>query len=317
VAKALSRRARRDLWILRIFAAAISVLLWATVVGGKRGEVSRSVRIEYLLPKNLIIANNVPREVTLRVTGARAFLKDFETLNLTLPVDLSNRKQGTYDLPLQEDMFNLPLGLRAVAITPNLINLRLDRSVSRRVPVRPVLNSSLPEGMLIRRVLTTPSTVEIFGSAARIQAVENLPTESIAVSGSSLEQRFEVGFNFSELGGIQVDEQDRSVSVLVQLEGVVERRWVRKIPVRVLAPAGSAGFSTERLGIKPESVSLLLEGPQAAMQALQESEIEVNARLTSLQPGTYRLRLDWGLNPEIRVVRRSSDWVEVTIPSRK
>ncbi len=313
MAKVESKRARRDLWILRLFAAGISLLLWATVVGGKRGEVTRTVKVDYILPKNLIIANNVPREVTLRVTGARAFLRDFETLNLNLPVDLSNRKQGSYDLPLQEEMFNLPLGLRAVSITPNLINLKLDRSVSRRVPVRPVLTSSLPEGMLIRRVLTTPSTVEVFGSAARVQAVESLPTEAIAVSGSSLEQRFEVGFNFSEVNGVRVDDQDRSVSVLVQLEGVVERRWVRRIPIRVLPPTGEEAMRVE---VKPDFVSLLLEGPQAAMKSLVESEIEVNARLSSVRPGKYRVRLDWGLSPEIRVVRRSSDWAEVTIPSR-
>src|SRR5690606_14263656 len=84
---ALARR-RRDLWLLRAVALVITLLLWVTVLGGKKVEVTKRVTLDYQYPKNFIIANQVPSEVTFRVSGPRAFLNEFQERPVSIPINL-------------------------------------------------------------------------------------------------------------------------------------------------------------------------------------------------------------------------------------
>jgi len=313
------RRTRKDIWLFRAVALIISVILWMTVLGGERVEINKIIYFEYLTPEHLMISNNATREITVRVAGPQAFIKDYEARRVTKSIDLSKADQREYEIAIRDDMLDLPLGLHAVSIPQQTLLVRLDRAAWKRVPVRAAFLGSLPEGFRVTNVTLKPSTVEIRGPESRLRSIDSLVTDGITLASDALVQEFDTKVSVKEHPGVLVDEQSQQIHVTVQIEGTLKRRSVDKIPVRVRL-AGATGRRTlnlARTGIQltPADVTFLLEGPEEAMKDLGRGSVDVWAEIPELTEGLQRVRLDWGLPPGVRVVKRSTDWVEVLVPS--
>ena len=314
----VSKKVKRDLWILRLVAFLISVLLWITVLGGKKVEVTKKVFLDYQLPKNLVIANQFPREVTFRFSGPRAFIKDIEERNIVIPVDLKAVRIGEIEFILREDLIDVPLGLKVISFSPAAIPLKIDRAVTKRVPIRPVFSGQLPEGMKITGITLRPSTVEVRGAQSRLLTIESVPTEPISLSSNSLKQEIDAQLSLVDYPGIYLDDQARFVHVSAELEGAIERKWIKQVPVMLRVGTGARGKSVDAstlgIQIRPKTIDFWLEGPSSVLSKMTNLDIQVWAEIPVLKGGSYRSRLDWTLNPDIRVVRRSADLVDVVVP---
>jgi YbbR domain-containing protein len=312
------RRARRDTWLLRAAAMVISIMLWMTVLGGKKVEMTKKIPLDYQLPKGLVISNQVPREVSYRVAGPRAFLKEIEDREMTIGIDLTSFNVGEYEVPIREDMLDVPLGLRVLSVSQSTIPLKIERVVPKWVPIRAVFAGQLPAGIRIARVTLKPSTVEIRGAPSRLQSIESVPTEPITPSPNSLKQETDVRLSMLELPGIHVDEGAKVVHVVAELEGSLSRKWIQNVPITVRIGAGrNAKYvdpTTLGIRIKPATVNFILEGPDEVISKLKPKDVEVWAEIPALKQGRYKARLDWRLAPELRVVKRSTDSVEVVVP---
>lgn len=312
------KRTRRDVWLVRAVALVISIILWMTVLGGERVEITKSFQFDYQLPEQLMIANAVPTELSFRVSGPQAFIKDFENRSITRSIDLTKAELGDYEVEISEEMLDLPLGLHLVSAPQDSIVLKLDRAAWKRIPIRAVFSKQLPEGFRVSSVTLKPSTVEVRGPESRLRSIDTLPTEVISLSGDSLIQEFEARIGLDEYPGIIVDEQSRAVHVSVELEGSLARSSISMIPVklRLIETEGRRVINQSREGITvtPSKVDFVLEGPAEIIRTLRRRNIDVWAEISELTPGLQRVRLDWGLPPEVRVIKRSSDWVEVDIP---
>ncbi|MBS1982801.1 MAG: hypothetical protein JST16_01405 [Bdellovibrionales bacterium] len=317
--KNLLLRSRRDTWLLRGIAAVISLLLWITVLGGKKMEITKKVVLDYQLPKELVIANQAPHEVTFRVTGPRALIREVEDRAKSIPIDLSAAKVGDYEVVIREEMLELPLGLKVVSVSQSSIPLRLDRMATKRVPMRPVFAGQLPVGLKVVSLTFKPSTVEIHGASQKVVGIDAVPTEPISLSANSLRQEFEVKLNLDDLSGVSVEEPFRVVHLVAELEGSLSRKWLKNVPItlrvrsggstRVVQDPGSLGIR-----LRPSVVNFLLEGADKVVSKLKSSDVEVWAEIPELKAGTVRSRLDWRLSPDVRVVKRTSDWVDVVVP---
>jgi YbbR domain-containing protein len=318
-AERLFKRTRRDLWLFRFVALIIAILLWLTVLGGERFEINKVVFLDYQVPEHLVISNSAPREIVLRVAGPQAFIKDYEARRITRTVDLTKAQQGEYEVPLHEAMFDLPLGLHMISVSQSSVTVRLDRAAWKRVPVRAAFVGTLPEGFRVTSVTLKPSTIEVRGPETRLRSLDSLSTEGITLASDSLIQEFDTKISLRDHPGLLIDEQQQVVNVTVQLEGSLARRSIDKIPVRVRLEGGASNrrilnLRSNGIQLTPSEVTFLLEGPEEIMKDLSRQSVDVWAEIPELREGIQRVRLDWGLPPGVRVVRRSSDWVEVSIP---
>jgi YbbR domain-containing protein len=314
------RRTRKDIWLFRAVALVISIILWITVLGGERVEINKVIYLDYQTPEHLMISNNAPREMTIRVAGPQAFIKDFETRKITKTIDLTKAEQREYEVSITDQILDLPLGLHIVSIPQQSIMVRLDRAAWKRVPVRASFQGNLPEGFRVSNVTLKPSTVEIRGPESRLRSIDSLLTEGITLATDSLIQEFDVRLSLREHPGVIVEEQNQQVNVTVQIEGSLIRRSLDRIPVRVRLAGGDGRRSlnlTRSGGVKvtPSEVTFLLEGPEDLMKNLSRANVDVWAEIPEASEGPQRVRLDWGLPPGVRVVKRSTDWVEVFVPA--
>jgi len=313
VARRFWRRTKKDIWIIRFVALIISVILWILVMGGKKVALTKVASLDFQLPAHLMLSNQPPTEVSIRVVGPQAFLDEFDRRKLVIPVNLSKNSSGDVEIKIEPQMFKIPLGVQLESITPRVIPLKLGLAAKKRVPVRAVLSNQLPEGIKILSITTRPSTVEIRGPESRLQSIESVKTDAITISPNSLKQEYDVSLATKELPGIILGEQISVVNVTVQLEGSLARKWFRRIPIRVKIGDAILTAKDRRLRVKPAFVDFLLEGPQGVLAKFDMKNFDVWAELSDMKAGTVEAHVNWALPPELRVVQRSSDIVEITV----
>ncbi len=311
-------RRLRDKGLVALVALLFSVGLWFRVVGGEKAEVTKTVQLDYKLPKDLILFSPSPTEVTVRVKGPAPFVSEFQKQELTIPVDLTQYGSGEHDYVFSPDQFKKPIGVDMTMINPPSMKVFLDRELRRRVAIRPVLSTQLPEDYKIESLVVQPSTIEVKGSRIRLGLLSSLPTEIIYLTDNSLNQHFEVALNLADFWGVETTEKISTVHVEVNLKGPSKRKLFRNIPVRlkVGAPSRSRSVSLDdkNIRLRPKSVDLLLEGPQSMLDQMDPEKIDVWVQIPEFKKGTYQPRLTWKLAPEMRIIDRSTDTITVQIP---
>ncbi len=313
MARRFWKRTKKDIWIIRFVALTISIILWIMVMGGKKVSVTKTATLDYQLPPHLMLANQPPVEVSIRVVGLPAFIEEFDRQRRVIPINLTKSSVGDVEIKLEDEIFKLPLGVTLESVSPRLIPLKIGVAITKRVPVRAVIGNRLPEGVRLTSITTRPSTIEIRGPESRLQSIESVKTDPITVSPNSLRQDFEVSLNTKELPGIQFGDQLSVVSVTVQVEGSFARKWFRKIPIRVKIGDTKLTPKDRRIRVAPPVVDFLLEGPQRVLRNFELNDFDIWAEVTELKQGRINARIDWSLPPELRVVQLSHDIVEVSI----
>jgi len=310
-------RTYRDLWLLRAVALIISILLCLTVLGGKRVEIIKKFQLDYQLKKGLVLGNQAPQEVQVRVIGPRAFMKEFQDRQSSIPIDLTKFQAGDFEVPLKEEMFDVPLGIKVLSMSQNGIPLRIDYLSSKRVPIRAVFAPGLGEDLKVKSVTFKPSTVEIQGSRGRLITIDAIPTEAMVISNDNAKQDVEVKLTTSDFPGVSIREIDRMVQASIEVEGELVQRLFAKIPIEIRVGSGAQMKIIDSLkrGVKlhPEFASFTLEGSAKKILQMTHEDIEAWVEIPVAKNGLQRSKLVWKLSPDVRVVKRSTDWVDVKL----
>jgi uncharacterized protein (TIGR00159 family) len=104
-------------------------LLWVSVIGIRRGEVSFNVPIEYYsMPQNLLIMGEPPREINVRLKGSQRLLSSIKPDQIRARVDLSNTRNGLNQIPLSEANINTGPGISVTNFYPRSIRLQLSQT---------------------------------------------------------------------------------------------------------------------------------------------------------------------------------------------
>ena len=120
---------------LKLFAFAISFLLWATYTSEPFAEVGFPVKLEFTsMPPHLEISGDVPSSVQVRVRGRSVLLRRMVPADLNLRVDMKDAKEGTSQLRVTPDMVGVPYGATVVQVSPSEFKITL---VPRHVSAPP------------------------------------------------------------------------------------------------------------------------------------------------------------------------------------
>jgi YbbR domain-containing protein len=111
---------------LKLLSLAISLTLWATYTSEPYAEVGFQVPLEFTtMPTQLEITGDIPTAVRVRVRGRSALLRRMIAADLSLRLDMQNRKPGTTDLQITPEMVSAPYGATVVQVTPAEIHVTL------------------------------------------------------------------------------------------------------------------------------------------------------------------------------------------------
>ena len=134
------------------------------------------------LHHNLMVTSEVPPAIQVRVVGSRSIVNNLSQARLTQTLDLSGYKSGRHTFSLGPNSFSLPRGVQVVRIQPNPITLTLASTMTRTLPIKPVLENNPAEGYELVSANTRPAQVTVKGPSPELAELKFIPTLPIDLS---------------------------------------------------------------------------------------------------------------------------------------
>lgn len=254
------KRLAKD-WPLKLLAVAIAGSIWLRVVDEQKAPLDITVPLQLQnLPGNLILSDEVPSKVTLRLRGTRTALERIKPGDIDAHLDLSQAKEGPNFIQLTADDVRRPFGLEVSTISPPSLRLLVHKRMAKMVPVIPDVRGKPPDGFELRYASVTPREVEIEGPEEDVQSASEVTTEVVLLSGRTA--------SFNER--VAVDPKSTRLQIKGALSAQVEiiiaeksvERTLRDVPISI-RPAELSVLIT------PSRVNITISGPASAMARLQ------------------------------------------------
>jgi hypothetical protein len=149
------------------------------------------------LPKDKVLVGKTDTilRVTVSSTGYKLLVRDLENTDMTVDVDLSNlnlKKSGNiYEnsistTDLNEKVLKNLVKLKLVSVYPTSINLMFEDAVTRKVPVKPVMDISYAKQFdIYGRIMVFPDSIYVTGTKKDIAGIDAIETENIVFSDLS------------------------------------------------------------------------------------------------------------------------------------
>lgn len=287
----------------KVFSVLIAIVLWVVVLGSRSIEGEKAVPLQLKLPPDLVLAQEVPAYVNFRLSGPKAVLRGLlDRAEDPIVVDLTREKGGDVTFRFFSDNIRVPIGVRVLSVSPSLLTVRLEPHRTKEVPVRVEYRGSLPEGFRIVRTDVKPATYKVKGPQTRVQALREVVTLPVDLSG--LRQSFieKVPLEAAR-DGIQIEGDAPLVSLTI--EPVSANFRIKNVPIR---------FTTEhKVRLSDRTVTVFVRAGPESIKSLDQTRVFAALDLKGKAPGTYELPIQVTLPKDVSLFRLVPDKVTVTL----
>jgi YbbR domain-containing protein len=169
---------------LKALSLLIAIFIWLQVAGQETVQRIVSVPIVFTnMPAGLEIVGDAPTEaaVVIRVDRRAA---PIDPSSFAVVVDMTSARPGEQIFPLTEaNVAQRPRGVEIVNLLTSQIRIRLEKTLTRSVAVRPRLEGFPAAGFQITQVSVTPDSVVIVGPERHVQRAVAAYTEPVKLEG--------------------------------------------------------------------------------------------------------------------------------------
>lgn len=134
------------------------------------------------IPAGLEISSEVPSTVNVRLHGPRDLVQGITANELEVKATLGNKTAGERVIQLKASDVILPDKVEVRRIEPPAIELKLEPTRRKIVPIETQYVGIVAEGFEQSRTQLEPATVEIEGPDSRVSQVTRILTESIPLA---------------------------------------------------------------------------------------------------------------------------------------
>ncbi len=173
---------------LKLVALLMAVLVYLNVYTDRPANMLVSFPVQITdLADSLSLTGPVPGVVQAELKGTGKTLIRLRLSEPLLQVSLSGVERGHYERALSAT--DLPLaafgGVEVVRVVgPRMLELDLDRKVTRRLPVAPRLEGSAVAGVdTTTRIVVQPATVSVTGPESVMAGLDSLVLEPVRIEG--------------------------------------------------------------------------------------------------------------------------------------
>jgi YbbR domain-containing protein len=299
---------RKD-WVVKLLSLGFALLLWFFVVGQEKAEVSVSIPLELVnIPADLVIANDIPSNIDVRVYGPRSMIRAMVTKGILKVIDLKDAKPGKTTVPISPDSLSLPGAVRALRIQPSNVEIVLEPLVLSDFPVKPVLKGMVAQYHKVLNTDVYPSRVVISGPESVIKAIKAIRTFPVDLDGASNDITREVGL---DLQGLHVSlEEKETYKVTVHIAPAQGTRRITHIPVQIETSKSDVLWW-------PRIVSVTLRGPMLNIREIKAIDIYVGISVKGLEPGIHSVEPECIVPEGFTLMEITPQNIKVNIPEKK
>lgn len=250
-------------WAMKLVALVITFGLWlgVTVVSkGKQTSDRFTVPLNFRLLDNAEVTNAPVQEVEIRVRGLDEKIEQIRRNDLIAYVDLTELLPGESVLTLTPDTVSVPGldGLKVVDLQPSRIAVTIEAIEEREIAVKPVTDGMPETGFEVYGEPTTlPQKVKVRGPASVVNAIDQLLTDKIPLSGR------------------REDFTARQIPVTVANNKVTIFNTVVDVFVRIGEKRGERQISVPIPGFPGKTATAILYGPKTILAKIKPADTKV------------------------------------------
>ncbi|MDQ6963547.1 MAG: hypothetical protein Q9M13_01355 [Mariprofundales bacterium] len=164
---------------LGLWAVLIAFVLWFQVHGSGIGAFAIDAPLQVRgLSKQLMIINDLPETVRITVKGLQARINHLSRDDIRIIIDASDiNNPGVMDRAINIQDVHLPAGMSIEKISPDRLQLQVDRLVARLLPVKAVVD--LPEQWRVSQLKVVPLQVKVTGPEVWMDSISELDTAMV------------------------------------------------------------------------------------------------------------------------------------------
>ncbi|MDX2154656.1 MAG: CdaR family protein [Bryobacteraceae bacterium] len=178
---------------LKLLSLALAALLWFVLVGEPELTATVSVPVQYKkLAADFEIASDFQHSVQLEVRGPSGKLSALAASQTPVILDLSEQQQpGERTFTIREHNVQLPPGVSLARAIPSQLRLRLERRVTKEVPVEIRFAGPAPAGYRVSEVQVTPEKVRIEGPSSHVERIDSVETDPVQLGSVTGEAEYQ------------------------------------------------------------------------------------------------------------------------------
>lgn len=217
-------------WTLKLLSLVFALMLWFFIMGERRLEVNYRVPLELQnLPRELMVANETPSMVDVRISGPRTLLMKVSPNDISITVDLTGLRPGLTSFRRLEERLNLPSGLRVTRLSPSFVDVRLERIQQKTVPISIALNGEPMSGFVVGGIRAIPDQVTIEGAETELKNVTEVTTDEVDLAG--VNSSFSLIVPLQHRGSFSWFKDERTTEIQVEITAVEVAPEDQKSPI--------------------------------------------------------------------------------------
>lgn len=187
-----------ELGLAVFLSVAFTLGIWFSITRGLDTLASFEVPVEYgnRDPAQQIVTTSA-NTVNLQLSGSRSLLDAVNSGQLRVRIDLSKAATGHNSYTITREDISLPPGVILKDVQPPVIDVNLDITAQKELPVQADFVGKLPQGLMLDQVRIEPPTVTVIGASGFLEKLSTVYTEKIPVAGLRGSDSIEVGLTIN------------------------------------------------------------------------------------------------------------------------
>jgi YbbR domain-containing protein len=204
-------------WPAKLISVFFALILWFFVTGEQTAEVGFSIPLELKnIPKSMMVVNDVPSLVDVRINGPRTILSRLRPSDIQLSVDLKGAKKGVTTFRRLEERINIPTALKITRLSPSALDVRLEEIREKSVPIKVAFSGTPDKGFRLGKVEAIPAEVVVQGMIGELKKIREVLT--IPVNIQDIREDISVSVSLDFNGKYTSLKETRDVEVRVTLK---------------------------------------------------------------------------------------------------
>ena len=284
--------------LLLIAAVILTVQIWLAI--RYQLQIDREIEIPVTIQTQgdeVPLGTPSPDKVRVSLSGGSSLVNNLtgRELNLVLNTRKAKKKEEgnitRCTWTVSTSNIKAPIGLRIKKVSPEIINLSLDKFISDELTVEAIWNEAeLPAGYKVGNVTIEPKKVKVRAPSSKLSKLKRIRTTPIPLNNITHSFDCDQGFDSEKYTDIDFDRKN----VLVQVE-ILRRnrtRTFKTLPVRILIPSASRQQAMTCEIVSNPTVDLEVSGAENVVNALRREDIFIFANISEFQkPGLYQIDL--------------------------
>jgi uncharacterized protein (TIGR00159 family) len=167
-------------------AALVSTLcvvgIWFSFARGLETFTSLEIPIEYMnRSSRMEIFGASVNTINLSLSGSGALIRSLDPDQVKVKLDLSRAKQGLNSYTITREDIDLPPGITLKSVAPATVEVTLDVSVEKELPIQADWSGKLQKGLRLESVKLIPERVRVVGGSQILEKIETLYTDKLSL----------------------------------------------------------------------------------------------------------------------------------------